>query len=93
MALNKRCKIVLTNRAQRDLGFIDSSVAKNIAKKLFYFESLENPMAFAKSLSVPFVGKYRFRIGEYRAIFEAKSDKMVTTITIINIVHRKDVYR
>lgn len=32
---------------------------------------------------------YRLRLGDYRAIFEVKSD----TVTVIEIVNRKDAYR
>ncbi|MBP6881235.1 MAG: hypothetical protein KBC35_01275 [Candidatus Pacebacteria bacterium] len=39
------------------------------------------------------VWQYRYRIGDYRAIFSVAADGTITLLTILSVKHRKDVYR
>jgi mRNA-degrading endonuclease RelE of RelBE toxin-antitoxin system len=36
---------------------------------------------------------YRFRIGDYRAVFEIDSGSKINIILILAIGHRKDIYK
>jgi mRNA interferase RelE/StbE len=78
--------------ALRDLKKLPKEVQKRILRKLdFYFKS-DNPFLFAKSLKDKTLGTYRFRIGDYRVIFDADSVRGVTKAIILAIGHRKDLY-
>lgn len=66
-------KIVFTRRALSDLERLDSEIKKRIAIKLSRKE----------------LGSYRFRIGDYRVIFDTDSD----TIVVLRLGHRREIYR
>jgi mRNA interferase RelE/StbE len=46
-------------------------------------------MRFAEKLSDPILGEYRFRIGDYRVIFDIKGSEIV----ILRVGHRREIYR
>ena len=90
--MNQRYSILLTESAERDLGKLDTHVAKRIISKLRTYEADESPFRHAKQLKGP-KDTYRFRIGDYRAIFEVQSDGTPIILVVLCIRHRKDVYR
>lgn len=49
----------------------------------------ENPLIYARKLIYPIIGTYRFRLGEYRVIFDIDGKKIV----VLRIGHRKDIYK
>jgi mRNA interferase RelE/StbE len=59
--------VVPTQQAIQDFRSLSDDLQKRIATKLKYFS--EEPLQFAKKLSNPKIGTFRFRIGDYRAIF------------------------
>ena len=61
-------KLVYTKRAERDIAGLDSKTKERVGKTLLRFE-LE-PLRYAEKLSDPILGTYRFRIGDYRVIFD-----------------------
>jgi len=69
------------------------TTAQKIILKIRYFSEQENPLRFAKKLKPPFEDLYRFRIGEYRVIFEIESKKEIKLLFILRIKHRKDIYK
>lgn len=82
-------KAEFTKRALDDLKSLDKVTQKQILKKLrFYLES-PDPLSFAKRLTDPRDGDYRFRIGTYRVVFDIEAN----LAQILRIQHRKDVYR
>jgi len=86
-------RIVITEHAKNDLHSLEKDIASRIIKKLRYFESNENPLKYAEPLKAPFQGKYRFRIGEYRVIFILEPYGRITILFVLNIRHRRDVYK
>jgi mRNA-degrading endonuclease RelE of RelBE toxin-antitoxin system len=38
------------------------------------------------------LGPYRFRIGDYRAIFDVDENNNIKILLILTIGHRKDIY-
>jgi len=78
-----------TPRALKQMHKLDMDVRKRIFKKLDYFMSLSNPMEFAEPITDPALGQYRFRIGDYRVIFDVEED----LFKILKVGDRKDVYR
>ncbi|MBI5413984.1 type II toxin-antitoxin system RelE/ParE family toxin [Candidatus Peregrinibacteria bacterium] len=85
-------KIFLTDTARRDLKYLQEDAAKRVIQKLFFYSEQENPLSFAKSLQGDFHGRYRFRIGQYRAIFRIEKDGQISILFILRVKHRKDVY-
>ena len=80
-------KIVLTKRALKDLEKIDRDTRDRIAAKLK--EYAKEPHRYARKLIDPKMGTYRFRLGDYRAIFDIDDEKIV----ILRIGHRKIIYK
>ncbi|KYK35320.1 MAG: type II toxin-antitoxin system RelE/ParE family toxin [Theionarchaea archaeon] len=80
-------RILLTRRALKDLESIDKKTQNRIATKLK--EYAQEPLKHARKLINPDIGTYRFRIGDYRVIFDAADE----TIVILRIGHRQNIYR
>jgi mRNA interferase RelE/StbE len=79
--------LVYTSRAIKDLKHVDERTKKRIGSALLRYS--EDPLKFAEKLTYPRLGTYRFRVGEYRVIFDLKR----TDIVVLRIGHRKDIYR
>lgn len=75
--------------AVRDLKKLPKSIQRMIVNKLSYFASQKNPLSFSKRLTNMDIGSYRFRIGDYRAIVDVHK----TTIMVLRIGNRKNIYR
>ena len=56
-----------------------------------HLQGCENPHATGKALTANRTGQWRYRIGDFRLIAEISEETI--TILILNIGHRKDVYR
>jgi mRNA interferase RelE/StbE len=79
--------ILLTKRALKDLDKIDANSRIRIAERLK--ELTADPYINSKKLTSSIIGTYRFRIGDFRVIFDIDHDKIV----ILRIGHRKDIYK
>ena len=83
-------RLVFTRTAQKDLQKLSHAAQKQIVKKLHFFMNQPDPMKFAVKLSgFSKGGDYRFRIGDYRTVFDVEKQ----TIFILHIEHRRDIYR
>jgi len=78
-----------TVSAIRDIKKLPKFIQKRIITKLDFFCKQENPLLFAKPLTDHRTGNFRFRIGEYRVIFDVENDE----IKIHHIGHRREVYK
>jgi len=67
---------------------LPKSVQKRIISKLEYFSTQDNPLAFATPIVGCGPGSYRFRVGEYRVVFDIENDWVIVTA----VGHRKEVY-
>jgi mRNA-degrading endonuclease RelE of RelBE toxin-antitoxin system len=87
-------KLLYTQPAKIDLKRLDKPIAKRIHKKLLFYSNQYNIFSFAKPLEnyIPRVKCYRFRIGDYRAIFTIEPDGCIQILMILGVKHRKDVY-
>lgn len=86
-------KVLYTNSARRDLSELPKQLAGRIIKKIDYFRQQKNPILFAKRLTNFAYGMYRFRVGDYRIIFDLAKKGQITILLILNVKHRKEVYR
>ena len=80
-------KVIFTQRALKDLENIDKKEQHRIAGKLKLYA--KEPLGNARKLVSPKIGTYRFRIGEYRAIFDIDGENIV----ILRLGHRKNIYK
>jgi len=78
-----------TAEAMKDLDSLDKKVLSKIIKKVRWFAGQDSPLAFAKRLQYEAIGQYRFRIGDYRVIFDCKDKKIV----ILRVGHRSTIYK
>jgi mRNA interferase RelE/StbE len=81
--------INFSKNASKDLKKLDRLQQKRIIKKFKFFLAQEDPLIFAESLKEPFVGLYKWRIGNYRSVFSVEK-KM---ITVLRVQHRSEVYK
>ncbi len=80
---------VFNPQALKILQKLPKDIQKRIIKKLDYFISSTNPLTFAESLINYDIGQYRFRIGDYRVIFDLEDQ----TIIILTLGNRRDIYK
>lgn len=80
-------KVVFTQRALKDLENIDKEMQNRIATKLKEYS--KEPLRYARKLISPQIGTYRFRVGDYRVIFDIDHENIV----ILRIGHRKSIYK
>jgi len=82
-------KVEFSRSAFRELKKLPKGVQKRIIDKIEFYTEQKNPLIFAEHTTDFRFGDYRFRIGDYRVIFDFTKD----TISILKIGHRKDIYR
>jgi mRNA interferase RelE/StbE len=80
-------KLIYTRRAARDISKLQRGVKQRIKRSLERYA--RDPFFYAKKMADPTLGTYRFRIGEYRVIFDIEGDEL----TILRLGHRSKIYR
>ena len=75
--------------ALADLKRLPKIIQKRIVRKLDYFTRATNPLRFSDVLKDRAIGSYRYRIGDYRVIFDVVDNKVI----ILTIGHRREIYR
>jgi mRNA interferase RelE/StbE len=78
-----------TIEATKDFKKLTPEIQKRIVKKLDYFVNSGQPLKFAESLINYEIGQYRFRVGDYRIIFDLEGE----VIVVLTLGHRKEIYR
>lgn len=81
-----------TRAAVNDLADLPTITARRIYKKLNWFIEHE-PLDFAKPLHNSSLGQYRFRVGDYRVIFDVDVKGTMTILVVLRVKHRREVYR
>jgi mRNA interferase RelE/StbE len=80
-------RLVYTQKAVRDIDRLDSGVKTRIGTTILRFK--DNPLQYAERLTNPELGGYRFRIGDYRVIFDIEGNDIV----VLRVGHRKEIYK
>jgi mRNA interferase RelE/StbE len=83
-----KCK--LSDSARKDLKHLDKRVAAQVMQKLDELVSRKERLE-VKMLVGIVPKQYRLRVGDYRVIFIEHEQEI--TIIVIDIGHRKEVYR
>jgi mRNA interferase RelE/StbE len=79
-------RLVYTQRAVKDIQRLEEKIKKRIAKALL--RRSEDPFKYAEKLTDSRLGNYRFRIGDYRIIFDLEE----SDISVLRVGHRKEIY-
>ena len=82
-----RYNLVYTRRAIKDIEKLETNVKQRIGKTLLRYEG--NPLSYSEKLIDPKLGSYRFRIGDYRVIFDIEGKDIV----VLRVGHRRDIYK
>ncbi len=82
-----KCSLVYTRRAIKDIKRLEEKTRKRIGNALLRYS--EDPFKYAEKLNDSKLGNYRFRIGDYRVIFDLED----SDIAVLRVGHRKDIYR
>jgi len=80
-------KIVFTKRAMRDISKLEPEIKEKLGDALRRYG--EDPLNYARKMVDPSLGNYRFRIGDYRVIFDIEGDEII----VLRVGHRKEIYR
>ena len=79
--------LVYTNRAAKDIQKFPLEIKKRIGKALLRYQ--QEPLRYSETLRNPNLGTYRFRIGDYRVIFDIEDNEIV----VLRVGHRRDIYK
>ena len=85
MAYNLRYK----KPAAEDVQALSPQIKKRLGEKLAFFAGQKNCLEFAKTLTKPADAQYRFRVGDFRILFDLEGDNIV----VLRIQHRREVYK
>jgi mRNA interferase RelE/StbE len=67
-------RLLYTHRAVRDIERLDPQIKERIGKTLLRYE--RDPLKYAENLTQPAIGSYRFRIGDYRVVFDLEGEEI-----------------
>ena len=70
MSSDYRRNIIYTRRAAEELRSLPKNIQKRIADKMRFFTLSADILKFAKKLKEGKYGTFRFRVGDYRIIFD-----------------------
>ena len=82
-------EIIFSERARKDWNRLERSVQNQLRKKIAFYLQSGQPLQFAERLHDPSLGEYRFRIGDYRIVFDCESN----SIFVLRVGHRKEIYK
>lgn len=80
-------QLLYTKSAFNDIKKLDPIVKKRIKKKIEEYSL--NPVLDAKKLINTIIGGYRWRVGNYRIVFDIDDNKII----ILRIGHRSEIYK
>ncbi len=87
-----RYTVKFTERARKNLLKLDKSTSKLILAWIRKnLENCEDPRRHGKALTANLSGQWRYRVGNYRIL--AQIDDNEITILVLEIGHRRDIYK
>jgi len=90
--MRKKVVVIYSASARKDLQKLDKAIAKKVVLKIDDNSKQNNILSRAKSLQGVLGGLYRYRVGDYRVVFEIEDNKIIVLI-VLRIKHRKEVYK
>ncbi len=85
-------EIQYTETALNHLKKLPKATSKRILDKLSFFKNSESPLQYAKKIQDHQLGNYRFRVGNYRIIFDIDKQGHIQILLILAVKHRKEAY-
>jgi mRNA interferase RelE/StbE len=84
--------IEIVRTAERQIKKLDGPDQKAILRFLRErLKSADNPRQWGKPLHGDRRGLWRYRVGDYRLICDIQDERI--TVLVLEVAHRKDVYR
>jgi len=80
-------QLLYTSLAQKDIKKLDSVAKKRLKSKLELLKT--DPVYYSKKLVHSDLGTYRYRVGDYRIIFDLHGKDIVT----LRVGHRREIYK
>jgi mRNA interferase RelE/StbE len=81
--------LVYKKLAAKDIDQLSPQVKKRLKLKLEFFIAQPDPLKSASALTKPADAQYRWRIGDYRVLFDVEGQNII----VLHIQHRREVYR
>lgn len=78
-----------TEKARDQFKKLDKTIQKRVIEKLNFWITTEKPLEFAEILVNYDLGTYRFRVGDYRIVFDIEDE----TIIVLLVGHRREIYK
>ncbi|HEY4516068.1 MAG TPA: type II toxin-antitoxin system RelE/ParE family toxin [Candidatus Paceibacterota bacterium] len=82
-------KVEFSKSAFRELKKFPKDIQKRVINKIEFYSEQSDPLKLAERMIDVKFGSYRFRIGDYRVIF----DIIKGNIFVLKIGNRKDIYK
>ena len=82
-------RLLYKRQAVDDIHRLTPQVQKRLKKKLEFFITQDDPLEFAQRLTKPADAQYRFRVGDFRVLFDSDGSDLV----VLHVQHRREVYR
>lgn len=80
-------QLLYTLLAQKDIKKLDNVAKKRLKSKLELLAA--DPIYYSKKLVHSDLGTYRYRVGDYRIIFDLHGKDIV----ILRVGHRREIYK
>lgn len=84
----QKFSLIYTRTAIKDIKKLDAVVKKKLSQKILLY--VKDPIHYATRLIDSAIGTYRWRIGNYRIIFDI--DEKNNRIVVLKVGHRRDIY-
>jgi len=88
----KKYAFFLTEKADSDLNLLSEKERARILRKLRFYSFSSDPLYYAKKLTNFSGGQYRFRVGDYRVIFDLDERGNIIILVILTVRHRREAY-
>ena len=82
-------RLIFTRTAFRQFQKLNRPTQKRIDEKLRFYLTQKSPLQFAEPIRDSRFGSWKFRIGDYRVLFDVENDKII----VLKLGHRKDIYK
>ena len=84
--------VSISNVAERQLRKLDRPVQKRILYWLNdRIEGCKNPRHFGETLKGDHAGLWRYRVGDYRVLYEIQDQNIV--VLVLTVGHRRQIYK
>ena len=84
-------EIEVSKEARKTLRKLDRSTSERITLGIIEIAACDNPRSRGIAMTGNYVGHWRYRIGDHRAIAKLIDQRLI--IHVVKVGHRREVYR